>query len=69
MLKRGELFYYNKEDMTNFSKNLAINLIWRRDLPLYESEDEVFERHWFARKKKPMSWKMRDVVNLYESSV
>lgn len=71
MIKKGQLFYYNKEDLTNFSKHLALNLIKRRDLPLFGSESDKSEvdHFWKQRKRKPISRKMKDVVHLYESSI
>lgn len=67
-MKQGELFYYNKEDLTNYSWNLALNLININEIPRYESDDEV-SRRWFVWRKIPMTTKMKKIYKLYEDSV
>jgi len=55
-LKEGKILYYHKEDLTQFSKNLGLNLIKRSNLASDDYTDNSFGARttwkWFKRKKR-----------------
>ena len=62
-IERGELLVYHKEDMTNFSKYMGLNVVKPANLdPL----DYFSDRPRYRKvKKRPLSQKMRDIAAIY----